>query len=500
MWQLNLPDLEIDWKKLTDVLTYDPQQPMIFSSGLFLWLFLGFSLIYLLLQRKTTARLLFVSLFSYYFYYKSSGFYFFLLGIVTVSDFLLARWMYRTETSWKRKLIVCCSLCINQGLLCYFKYTNFFYEMLAPLWHGTYHPLDIFLPVGISFFTFQSLSYTIDVYRKDLKPLSNLLDYVFYVSFFPQLAAGPIVRARDFIPQIRQPLYVSPEMFGQGVFFIVSGLFKKAVISDYISVNFVERIFDNPGLYSGLENLFGVYGYALQIYCDFSGYSDMAIGIALLLGFRFPINFNSPYKADSVTDFWHRWHISLSTWLRDYLYISLGGNRKGKIRTYLNLFLTMLLGGLWHGASWNFIVWGGLHGVALAVHKYVRSLLGRAKNYRSTGWKRFFAVVLTFHFVCFCWIFFRNTTFEGSATMIRQIFTAFHPELAGQLFTGYWKVFLLMGVGYLLHACPDRWQEACSRGMIRLPLVGQALVLILLVYLVMQVKSSDIQPFIYFQF
>lgn len=500
MWQLNLPDLEIDWKKLTDVLTYDPQQPMIFSSGLFLWLFLGFSLIYLLLQRKTTARLLFVSLFSYYFYYKSSGFYFFLLGIVTVSDFLLARWMYRTETSWKRKLIVCCSLCINLGLLCYFKYTNFFYEMLAPLWHGTYHPLDIFLPVGISFFTFQSLSYTIDVYRKDLKPLSNLLDYVFYVSFFPQLVAGPIVRARDFIPQIRQPLYVSPEMFGQGVFFIVSGLFKKAVISDYISVNFVERIFDNPGLYSGLENLFGVYGYALQIYCDFSGYSDMAIGIALLLGFRFPINFNSPYKADSVTDFWHRWHISLSTWLRDYLYISLGGNRKGKIRTYLNLFLTMLLGGLWHGASWNFIVWGGLHGVALAVHKYVRSLLGRAKNYGSTGWKRFFAVVLTFHFVCFCWIFFRNTTFEGSATMIRQIFTAFHPELAGQLFTGYWKVFLLMGVGYLLHACPDRWQEACSRGMIRLPLVGQALVLILLVYLVMQVKSSDIQPFIYFQF
>lgn len=500
MWQLNLPDLEIDWKKLTDVLTYDPQQPIIFSSGLFLWLFLGFSLIYLLLQRKTTARLLFVSLFSYYFYYKSSGFYFFLLGIVTVSDFLLARWMYRTETSWKRKLIVCCSLCINLGLLCYFKYTNFFYEMLAPLWHGTYHPLDIFLPVGISFFTFQSLSYTIDVYRKDLKPLSNLLDYVFYVSFFPQLVAGPIVRARDFIPQIRQPLYVSPEMFGQGVFFIVSGLFKKAVISDYISVNFVERIFDNPGLYSGLENLFGVYGYALQIYCDFSGYSDMAIGIALLLGFRFPINFNSPYKADSVTDFWHRWHISLSTWLRDYLYISLGGNRKGKIRTYLNLFLTMLLGGLWHGASWNFIVWGGLHGVALAVHKYVRSLLGRAKNYRSTGWKRFFAVVLTFHFVCFCWIFFRNTTFEGSATMIRQIFTAFHPELAGQLFTGYWKVFLLMGVGYLLHACPDRWQEACSRGMIRLPLVGQALVLILLVYLVMQVKSSDIQPFIYFQF
>lgn len=491
---------EIDWSKLTEILTYDPKQPMIFSSGLFLFLFLGFSLIYMLLQRKTTARLLFVSLFSYYFYYKSSGMYFFLLGIVTVSDFLLARQMVRVETRWKRKLLVGVSLAVNLGLLCYFKYTNFFYEMLAPLWNGRFEPLDIFLPVGISFFTFQSLSYTIDVYRRDLKPLDNLLDYIFYVSFFPQLVAGPIVRARDFVAQIRQPLFVSNEMFGQGVFFLVSGLFKKAVISDYISVNFVERIFDNPGLYSGVENLMGIYGYALQIYCDFSGYSDMAIGIALLLGFRFPINFNSPYKSDSVTDFWHRWHISLSTWLRDYLYISLGGNRKGKFRTYLNLILTMLLGGLWHGASWNFIVWGGLHGMALAVHKFFRSLWGRSKQYRSQGIRKFFAVLLTFHFVCFCWIFFRNTTFEASLTMIRQVFTAFHPELFVQLVTGYWEVFALMLLGYLLHWCPDRWQDGCCRGMIRLPLVVQALIMIGLIFIVIQVKSSDIQPFIYFQF
>ncbi len=500
MWQLNLTDIGIDWGKVLSVLAYDPKQPMIFSSGFFLWLFLGFSFVYMLLQKRMTARLLFVTAFSYYFYYKSSGIYFFLLGIVTVSDFCLARVMADTVSPWRRKVLVVTSLCINLGLLVYFKYTNFFYEMLAPLWGGGFHALDIFLPVGISFFTFQSLSYTLDVYRGDLKPLDSLLDYAFYISFFPQLVAGPIVRARDFIPQIRKPLFVSREMFGEGVFFIVSGLFKKAVISDYISVNFVERIFDNPGLYSGLENLFGVYGYALQIYCDFSGYSDMAIGIALLLGFRFPINFNSPYKSDSVTDFWHRWHISLSTWLRDYLYISLGGNRRGKIRTYINLILTMLLGGLWHGESWNFIVWGGLHGAALAVHKYLRSLLKRPKHYHSAGVHRFFAVVLTFHFVCFCWIFFRNTTFEGSLTMIRQIFTSFHPELFGQLVGGYWKVFMLMAVGYLLHWCPDSWQNACSRGMIRLPLLGQAVVLIALIYLVIQVKSSDIQPFIYFQF
>lgn len=266
--------------------------------------------------------------------------------------------MERATVRWQRKTWVAVSLLINLGLLCYFKYTNFLCGFFASLTGGTFTAMDIFLPVGISFFTFQSLSYTIDVYRKEITPLTNLLDYAFYVSFFPQLVAGPIVRARDFIPQIRCPLFVSKEMFGKGIFLIVSGLFKKAVISDYISINFVERIFDNPTLYSGVENLMGVYGYALQIYCDFSGYSDMAIGIALLLGFHFNMNFDSPYKSASITEFWRRWHISLSSWLRDYLYISLGGNRKGKIRQYANLIITMFLGGLWHGASWNFVFGG----------------------------------------------------------------------------------------------------------------------------------------------
>ena len=320
---------DIDFNRLRDVFVYDPQAPMIFSSGIFLWLFAAFILVYLLLQHRLTARLLFVTAFSYYFYYKSSGTYFFLLALVTVSDFFIARFMAGTSVGWKRKASVVLSLAINLGLLAYFKYTNFLGDVFASLLGGTFHHYDIFLPVGISFFTFQSLSYTIDVYRKDITPLTNLLDYAFYVSFFPQLVAGPIVRARDFIPQIRRPLFVSHEMFGRGIFLIASGLFKKAIISDYISVNFVERIFDNPTLYSGVENLMGVYGYALQIYCDFSGYSDMAIGIALLLGFHFNKNFDSPYKSASITEFWRRWHISLSSWLKDYLYISLGGNRKG---------------------------------------------------------------------------------------------------------------------------------------------------------------------------
>lgn len=492
--------LHIDPTRLRDVFLYDPHSPMIFSSGIFLWLFAAFIVVYLLLQRRTTARLMFVTLFSYYFYYKSSGTYFFLLAVATVSDFLLALLMEHTVTRWKRKLWVVVSLCVNLGLLCYFKYTNFLLECWASLTGGSFSMLDIFLPVGISFFTFQSLSYTIDVYRREIKPLTNLLDYAFYVSFFPQLVAGPIVRARDFIPQIRRPLFVSDEMFGRGIFLIMSGLFKKAVISDYISVNFVERIFDNPTLYSGVENLMGVYGYALQIYCDFSGYSDMAIGIALLLGFHFNINFDSPYKSASVTEFWRRWHISLSSWLRDYLYISLGGNRKGKVRQYVNLIITMFLGGLWHGASWNFVLWGVLHGVALAVHKFWMSLTGRKKGEQSHGIRRFFGVVVTFHFVCFCWIFFRNADFATSVDMLRQIFTVFRPQLLPQLLAGYWEVFALMGLGYMLHFLPDSWERACTKTVIRLPLLGKAVLMIALIYLVIQMKSSDIQPFIYFQF
>lgn len=509
---MSLPVDSLFYAGLLENLQYNPKAPLIFSSSLFLFLFTGVSLVYVLLHRASTARLLFVTLFSYYFYYKSSGVYFVLLALVTFSDYLLALAIARSyrragisgcpeaAPTLSARIYMALSLLTDLGLLVYFKYTNFFGQLWSDLTGVGFHPLDIFLPVGISFFTFQSLSYTIDVYRRKLQPLTNLLDYAFFVSFFPQLVAGPIVRSADFLPQIRRPLYVDREMFGRGVFLIVSGLFKKAVISDYISINFVERVFDNPSLYSGVENLLGIYGYALQIYCDFSGYSDMAIGIALLLGFHFPQNFNSPYKAESVTEFWHRWHISLSTWLRDYLYISLGGNRKGRFRTYLNLFLTMLLGGLWHGASLNFLLWGALHGMALAVHKAFRELTGRTKSYRSRGIRRWAGMFVTFHFVCFCWVFFRNRTFQASWDMLTAVCTRFSPQIFFQLLEGYRMVFWLMGIGFLLHFLPDRWQQACERGVVRLPLFGQAMLIVGVIYLVVQVKTGDVQPFIYFQF
>ena len=489
-------------KDLLHVLSYNAKEPMIFSSGLFLFLFLGFSFVYMCLRRKLTARLLFVTAFSYYFYYKSSGFYFCLLAFVTLTDYLIAHTIYRyKENRMLGKLLVTLSLVVDLGLLGYFKYANFFGSMLSSIIGNNFQPWDIFLPVGISFFTFQSLSYTIDVYRGDLKPLPSLLDYAFYVSFFPQLVAGPIVRASDFAPQIRQPLTITNEMFARGVYFIMIGLFKKAVISDYISVNFVERIFENPSLYSGLENLLGIYGYAMQIYCDFSGYSDMAIGIALLLGFHFPMNFNAPYSSVSITDFWRRWHISLSTWIRDYIYISFGGNRKGKVRQYVNLIITMLLGGLWHGASMNFVVWGGLHGVALAIHKYYRSeVLHHDAKYKSTGLKRLGAIFVTFNFVCFAWLFFRNTSFDASLLMLNRIFTSFHIELLPQIFEGYKYVFALMLFGYVTHFVPNKWQEGCITIIGKTNVVIQALLIVSVIYMVIQIKSSDIQPFIYFQF
>jgi len=492
----------LDFEKLKSLFLYNQGEPMLFNSGLFMFLFLAFLVAYTALKNRFTPRLIFVILFSYFFYYKSSGMYFLLLAIVTVCDFFLAKQIARAKTKFMSKILLTVSVCIGLGILAYFKYFNFFGATFSSIVGGNFQPTDIFLPVGVSFFTFQSLSYTIDVYRRNIKPLDTFLDYAFFVSFFPQLVAGPIVRARDFIPQIRQPLKVTNEMINVGIYLIICGLFKKAIISDYIGINFVDRIFDNPSLYSGIENLLGIYGYGLQIYCDFSGYSDMAIGIAALLGFIYPINFDSPYKSVNITEFWRRWHISLSSWLRDYLYISLGGNRKGKIRTYINLFVTMLLGGLWHGANWNFIIWGGLHGMGLAVHKFFMSITHQNKNTISNphSFNHWINVFFTFHFVMFGWIFFRNPSLGNCKIILSQIFSDMQFHILWQVLMGYKLVFLLILTGYLLHFLPLRIENYCKNKFFNFPLFAKAVIMIVLIYFIVQIKSSDVQPFIYFQF
>ena len=495
--------LQIDLSKIWQQLIYNPREPLLFSSGLFIFLFTGFMYVYFLVYKHHRAKTTFVTLFSLYFYYKSSGIYFLLLILSAVVDYSLANAIFKAESKSKKRVILVLSLVLNLGMLAYFKYTNFFYSIICDITAQSFSPLSIFLPVGLSFFTFQSLSYTIDIYRGTLKPVKSFLDYAFFVSFFPQLVAGPIVRAADFIPQIFKPLKVTDEMIGRGVFLIASGVIKKVVIADFISTNFVDRIFDHPTLYTGLENLFGVYGYALQIYCDFSGYSDMAIGIALLMGFHFKINFDSPYQSKNISEFWRRWHISLSTWLKDYLYISLGGNRKGKIRTYINLLITMLLGGLWHGAGFRFVLWGAMHGIALAIHKLYLEVFP-VKTENSNPLRKFiistFSILITFHFVCFCWIFFRADNMETATQMIRQIAFHFNPRIFFEFITGYRSVLLMMLIGYALHFIPKSVELKTESIVTNLPLLLKVSFMILVILLVVQFKSSEIQPFIYFQF
>ncbi len=513
---------------LRDLFVYDPQRPLIFTTGLF-WLCFGFVLlVFPLVHNRRTARNLFLLAFSLFFYYKSSGFYFTLLLLTTVVDFAMGWAIFRAPTQSRKKIFVTISLLLNLGLLAYFKYAYFFTDSVNWLlgyanqafdwalpalaqpvnylaqwtnaFTGTNHDIgNIILPVGISFYTFQSISYAVDIYRGTLKPVNSILDFAFFVSFFPQLVAGPIVRASEFVPQIYEPYRVSKEDYNRALFLIAAGLVKKILISDYISINFVDRIFASPGSYTGFENLMAVYGYTIQIYCDFSGYTDIAIGVALLLGFRLTWNFNSPYKASSITEFWRRWHISLSTWLRDYLYISLGGNRQGRFRTYLNLFITMLLGGLWHGASLRFLLWGALHGAALAVHKLWLSATGR-EAVKPTGFRRFVGQVITFHFVAFCWIFFRAEDMGTAGGVLTQIGSNFAPELIPQMIASYAAVFGLMALAYLIHWLPKGLKEYPEVFFGYTPDLGKALFFVLLVLGLYQVKSAAVQPFIYFQF
>ena len=487
----------IDLATIENWFSYNPKQPLLFNSALFLGLFLIFYVIYILSRKTHYFRITYVVLFSLFFYYKSSGVYFWILIFSSIVDYSLSRLIYVEAKQFYRKFYLILSLVINLGMLGYFKYTNFFIDNYNSLFDGNMKFEDIILPVGISFYTFQTLSYTIDVYRRELEPTKSFMDFLFFVSFFPQLVAGPIVRASDFIPQIYEKLKLTKEDFNRALFLIIGGLIKKAVISDYISSNFVDRVFDAPNSYTAFENLMASYGYAIQIYCDFSGYSDIAIGLALLMGFWLPDNFRTPYQSASITEFWRRWHISLSSWLRDYLYISLGGNRKGKIRTYFNLFMTMLLGGLWHGASWKFVVWGVLHGLALVVEKFFGQFIKLPKNV----FVRTIQVILTFHFVVFCWLFFRAKDF-ATAFQIAENVTKLTFDLNQwqTIILGYKNVFLLIAIGVVWHFVPVKTLAGMQKTFSTLPLVAKAVLLGLIYWVVYATASADTQPFIYFQF
>lgn len=550
-------------EQLAKWLLYDPERPLLFTQ-LYFWGFFAFVLlVYSFIHKEKAARNAFLFLTSLFFYYKTSGFFFLILIFSTLVDFVIGHAIHGSKSKTAKQLWVALSVSVNLLVLGYFKYAYFFTDFVNAYFGTSWVPVNhfallansslgtdfvfdrILLPVGISFFTFQTISYSVDIYRGYIKPVRSILDFGFYVSFFPQLVAGPIVRASEFVPQLYKKYHLDKLTFGMAIFWILNGLIKKVMLADYLAVNFVDRVFANPGLYSGFENLMALFGYSIQVYADFSGYTDIAIGVALLLGFRLPVNFNSPYKAVSVGDFWKRWHISLSTWLKDYLYIPIGGNRRGSIFTYLalltilvfvalispiwwvsllvagiillffllmqtiqgfrlwvennvNLMLTMLLGGLWHGSSWNFVVWGGLNGLGLVVYKLWRKV--SPWENKSKWYFRAWGIVLTFTFITFTRTWFRNESFEAATLMLKQIGGKFQGELAGEITLANWSVFGMMLLGMIIHWLPGKFKEAYRKRFALSHWSLQLFIAFLSVVLVYQVLSADLQPFIYFAF
>jgi alginate O-acetyltransferase complex protein AlgI len=489
---------------------------MLFNSALYGVFLVATFVVFWALLRHRLARTLFLVLASYGFYFYGTwdaaadqqvplgavGWSVLCLGVIFVGsslDFLIGRALGRTESPRLRKLLLLVSIFYYLGVLSIFKYFNFAVDSFAALFaalglHVRPVHLRLVLPFGISFFTFETMSYTIDVYRREFPPARRYLDYLLFVCFFPHLVAGPIVRPREMLPQFAVDPPLDPDMQARGLWLIATGLAKKIGIGDYLALNLVGRVFDNPERFSSVEIAVAIYAYAFQIYADFSGYTDVAIGSALLFGYRLPENFNAPYTAVNLQDFWRRWHISLSTWLRDYLYIPLGGSRFGPWKTYRNLAITMLLGGLWHGASWNFVIWGGLHGVGLGVTRMWQRWRGSDGGQGSVI-GRALSVFLTFQLVCFAWIFFRAPTFGHALLMITRV--ARHTTGTVNLAP---RVLGVLGVAFVLHWVPRGWDQRVRERFVRAPAVVQGFALAAAAYGIHLAASAKAQPFVYGQF
>ena len=610
---------------MSSIFSFDPAHPLLFTQfyfwAFFAIVFAGFSL----LHSKVLLRNGYLFAVSLFFYYKTSGVFLALLLFVIVYNFFAAKRLQRMRSERARSVLTALSVTVDLGVLAYFKYAYFLTDFVNRLFGVNLQVHDvlgewlnmltgtslfrvdaIILPVGISFFTFQAISYVVDVKRRKIQAVENFLDFGFYLSFFPQLVAGPIVRASEFIAQLHKPYSLSRRWFGIAVFWILNGLCKKLILSDYLAVNFCDRVFENPLLYSGFENLSALFCYSLQVYADFSGYTDIATGVAMLMGFWLPKNFDSPYKALNTQQFWRRWHMSLSRWLRDYLYIPLGGNRNATAGTYIiivaiavigsflsgswwvavgvfalsagiglwawkrpekrklittniNSMNTMLLGGLWHGASWNFMIWGGLNGIGMIIYKVwtKRSMAQKvgivtivaavclllSRTTQAPVWNLFFVWLLiiwagtlvkaayraarpgaalpwlsnawdifqTFVFITFTRLFFRSGSnlnpaeaneqaWNTAKNMVNQIGGAWDMSLVPKMAWEHRAVLLLFILGMIIHWLPERFKRRYRLAFSSLPLPVMALVVILTVFVCYQFITADLQSFIYFQF
>jgi len=626
----------------TDLLSFDSDHPLLFTQFNF-WAFFFIVLVGLVLLQRTkwtirgsklTLRNAYLFLVSLFFYFKTSGLFVLLLILSTVVGFFLGRRMdamhLKGESNSKRKALMIFGVVLNLLVLFYFKYAYFFTDIYNNIFHSDLHVVNhlaqfanhftktprfdaslILLPVGISFFTFQNISYIVDVYKRKIPHADNILDFGFYTTFFPQLVAGPIVRADQFIPQLYKRYFLSRRQFGLAVFWILNGLMKKIILSDYLAVNFVDRVFDNPTLFTAFENLSALFVYSLQVYADFSGYTDIAIGVAMLMGFYLPKNFNSPYKATNPAGFWKRWHISLSNWLKDYLYIPLGGNRRATLASYLilggmlvvvalmaqtawvtlvvttvigiliavycifprhrsefrtnvNNMDTMLLGGMWHGASFNFITWGALNGMGILIYKWwkkqgsrirvvavellfalflladiiwpspalnvgavwtgilclgtmLRYMLvnplcnrhGREKMAHAI--EKCWNIFMTFVFITFTRLFFRSGSnlnpaeanqlaWNTAKNMINSIGGKWNTDAIPDILSTYSGVFWAFLIGMVIHWLPDNFKRRYRLWFATMPTWLLIVVTVVSVFFIYQFITADLQPFIYFQF
>ena len=578
------------------ILAFNAESPLLFTQFYF-WAFfaLVFALFALIMEgvpdrlgnKKLHLRNIYLLFVSWFFYYKTSGLFLLILAFITISDWLIARRIQNSDVSIRKKLWLTLSVVIDLSLLFYFKYAYFFTNVINSWFGADFRVFDIFayvgngfatagrfsvdtivLPVGISFYIFQVISYTCDVFRKKIEPVKNILDFGFYVSFFPQLVAGPIVRAEEFIPQLYKPYRLSRRAFGIAVFWIINGLAKKIIMSDYLAVNLIDRVFDNPLLFSGFENLFALFAYSLQVYADFSGYTDIAIGVAMLMGFYLPMNFNSPYKSQSPQEFWRRWHMSLGRWLKGYLYIPLGGNRtifgfkaKKLWASNFNSFITQVLGGLWHGASWNFVLWGAINGAGMIVEKiwretswhlrmvsitaltvslfaadyiwalpvwrlfavwsliiwvgtfirYVYWLCKGTDNKFTKGAATAWAIAQTFTFITFTRLFFRSSSNLDPATanevawrtaknMVNQIGGAWSNAIIPDFLWAYRWVVLMFVAGMIIHWLPTNWKRRYRLWFTAMPVWAIVIAVCVAIVIIYQFVTADMQPFIYFQF
>jgi alginate O-acetyltransferase complex protein AlgI len=430
---------------------------------------------------------------SYFFYGWVDWRWVLLIVASSIVNTFASQVIARSPSQVTRKRALVGAIVFDVGLLCVFKYLSFFVsqfdDALDSIGLGSPLPLvQIVLPIGISFFTFQAISYVVDVYRGET-PAASLMDVAILQAFFPHIVAGPIVRANELLPQLRTPRDPRAVLAGPALFLIVGGIVKKTVIADELARRVVDPVYSDPGAHSGAELLAAFYGFAGQIYCDFSGYTDMAIGLALLLGYQLPQNFNRPYLALSLRDFWRRWHMTLSRWLRDYLYIPLGGNRGGRLRTYRNLMITMLLGGLWHGAAWTFLLWGGIHGAALSAERFARERLG---GFRLPAWA---AWLVTFHVVCVAWVFFRAPDLDTAFGVLGGL------GLSGPAPLVTLPLVFLTVAAVAIQAVPQGWWRDAEAWLVARPVALQGLMVgAVIVAADAAVGQQGVAPFIYYRF